>query len=297
MSFINYSAREINCKIVYYGPGLCGKTTNLQYIYNRTNPEVKGKMMLEPDDNPYAEGRITTMQLRVCTKWIQKDYPERCAVFDKAKWLEKTKDIKRKSMHFCIDRFEYPNIKGQYPVIYISFNEAKQLCDESGKRLCNEDEWTFACEGEEGRPYPYGNGYRRDPKKCITDQKWRPYSETAMIPRDGEAAGNEMDKLWQGKYSGQQKQCRSTFGVYDMTGNIDEWTTSTRKGGLHTILKGGYWGPVRTRCRPSTRSHDQNHTFYQQGFRCCTGIKGKKRRKSGDGKAPASRRALPPQLR
>ena len=45
MSFINYSSREINCKIVYYGPGLCGKTTNLQYIYSKTNPDVKGKMI------------------------------------------------------------------------------------------------------------------------------------------------------------------------------------------------------------------------------------------------------------
>ena len=45
MSFINYSSREINCKLVYYGPGLCGKTTNLQYIYERTNPEAKGKMI------------------------------------------------------------------------------------------------------------------------------------------------------------------------------------------------------------------------------------------------------------
>ncbi|MGA3119406.1 MAG: GTPase domain-containing protein [Polyangiaceae bacterium] len=45
MSFINYMAREINCKLVYYGPGLCGKTTNLQYIYERTNPEHKGKMI------------------------------------------------------------------------------------------------------------------------------------------------------------------------------------------------------------------------------------------------------------
>ena len=45
MSFINYMAREINCKIVYYGPGLCGKTTNLQYIYERTNPDAKGKMI------------------------------------------------------------------------------------------------------------------------------------------------------------------------------------------------------------------------------------------------------------
>src|ERR1700729_3841927 len=45
MSFINYMAREINCKLVYYGPGLCGKTTNLQYIYNKTAPEAKGKMI------------------------------------------------------------------------------------------------------------------------------------------------------------------------------------------------------------------------------------------------------------
>ncbi|MFZ5877461.1 MAG: GTP-binding protein [Nitrospirota bacterium] len=45
MSFINYSAREINCKIVYYGPGLCGKTTNLLYIYKKTNPDSKGKMI------------------------------------------------------------------------------------------------------------------------------------------------------------------------------------------------------------------------------------------------------------
>jgi signal recognition particle receptor subunit beta len=45
MSFINYLSREINCKIVYYGPGLCGKTANLQYIYNKTNPEARGKMI------------------------------------------------------------------------------------------------------------------------------------------------------------------------------------------------------------------------------------------------------------
>lgn len=45
MSFINYASREINCKIVYYGPGLCGKTTNLQYIYASTAPESKGKMI------------------------------------------------------------------------------------------------------------------------------------------------------------------------------------------------------------------------------------------------------------
>ena len=45
MTFINYVAREINCKIVYYGPGLGGKTTNLQYIHQVTNAENKGKLV------------------------------------------------------------------------------------------------------------------------------------------------------------------------------------------------------------------------------------------------------------
>jgi GTPase SAR1 family protein len=41
VSLINYSSREINCKIVYYGPGLCGKTTNLQHIYSRVPQETR----------------------------------------------------------------------------------------------------------------------------------------------------------------------------------------------------------------------------------------------------------------
>ena len=45
MSFINYASREINCKIVYYGPGLCGKTTNLQFVYQKTAPDSRGKMI------------------------------------------------------------------------------------------------------------------------------------------------------------------------------------------------------------------------------------------------------------
>ena len=52
MTFINYASREINCKIVYYGPGLCGKTTNLQYIFDSTAPQARGKLIslaTEPD--------------------------------------------------------------------------------------------------------------------------------------------------------------------------------------------------------------------------------------------------------
>ena len=45
MTFINYAAREINCKIVYYGPGLCGKTTNIQYVFDKTGNGAKGKLI------------------------------------------------------------------------------------------------------------------------------------------------------------------------------------------------------------------------------------------------------------
>lgn len=50
MPFINYSSREINCKIVYYGPALSGKTTNIQYVYEKTSPEQKGKLIVLPTE-------------------------------------------------------------------------------------------------------------------------------------------------------------------------------------------------------------------------------------------------------
>ncbi len=45
MSMINYASREINCKLVYYGPGLGGKTTNLEYVYGKVSPETRGKLI------------------------------------------------------------------------------------------------------------------------------------------------------------------------------------------------------------------------------------------------------------
>ena len=73
MSFINFPLREVHCKIVYYGPGLCGKTTNLQYIYNKTNPDTRGKLIslstetertLFFDFLPLALGEIRGLKLR-----------------------------------------------------------------------------------------------------------------------------------------------------------------------------------------------------------------------------------------
>jgi mutual gliding-motility protein MglA len=51
MSFINYASKEINCKIIYYGPGLSGKTTNVQYIYENTQTESRGKLVTLSTEN------------------------------------------------------------------------------------------------------------------------------------------------------------------------------------------------------------------------------------------------------
>jgi formylglycine-generating enzyme len=218
--------------------------------------EVKGQMRVTPMGDE--------LQKSICTNWINREFPERCASFDQAKWKAIRDKLPTKAMHFCIDRFEYPNRKGENPIIYMNFPEAEAMCTGAKKRLCTEEEWTFACEGEDARPYPYG--FDRDKDACVTDKAWRPFDPSAYGKK--ETLILELDRLWQGVPSGSQTKCKSPFGVYDMTGNIDEWTRSS-VGGRKSILKGGYWGPVRTRCRPSTRAHGEAHVFYQQGVRCC----------------------------
>lgn len=227
--------------------------------------EVRGRMLVDGWGD--LDG-VDAAQRSACVDWIDRRFPERCARFDASRWSALARRLPTHPMHFCIDRFEYPNRRGAYPWILVDWNEAGAVCARGGKRLCTEAEWTFACEGEEGRPYP--NGYERDPQACVNDRPWRKVDAEALVPRDGERALTELDRLWQGEPSGARPRCRSPFGVYDMTGNVDEWTVGVVPGERRSILKGGYWGPVRTRCRPSTRVHGEDFAFYQQGFRCCS---------------------------
>jgi hypothetical protein len=217
----------------------------------------------------FRVGDVETLQDAACTDWISRDFPARCRAFDRAKVADAVAPLPTRPMDYCIDRFEYPNQLGQNPVIVVTFHEAEAMCGKSKKRLCSESEWTFACEGEEARPYPYG--FSRDATACVVDRGWRPFAEGALQPRDSAQAREELDRLWQAEPSGSRGACKSPFGVYDMTGNVDEWTGSVRTTGFRSVLKGGYWGPVRARCRPATRAHDEDFVAYQQGFRCCAG--------------------------
>jgi formylglycine-generating enzyme required for sulfatase activity len=224
--------------------------------------DVEGSMKIDRGSDLIEELQKTT-----CTRWIDRRYPERCARFDRDAWRRLSERLPTRTMRFCIDRFEYPNELGAYPIIDVSWRESAALCATQHKRLCTEAEWTFACEGEEAMPYP--NGYERDAEACVIDRPWRDVNERALLPRESQKACVEIDRLWQGEASGARPRCRSTFGVYDLTGNVDEWASSARPGERPSILKGGYWGPVRTRCRPSTCAHSEDYSYYQQGFRCC----------------------------
>jgi formylglycine-generating enzyme required for sulfatase activity len=225
--------------------------------------EVSGQAIV----GAYEGAMVEYMQNQACDRWISQTFPERCATFSRNKWLALSAHLPRRQQRFCIDRFEYPNVLGEYPVIDINWYESDARCREQGKRLCTEDEWTFACEGEEAMPYP--TGYERPEEACVIDRPWQKPDELVLYRRSSFAAMLELGRLWQGEASGSRPQCKSAFGVYDMTGNVDEWARSSISGERPSVLKGGYWGPVRTRCRPATKKHDERHAFYQQGFRCC----------------------------
>lgn len=215
---------------------------------------------------PTSSDIVEVLQDSTCDEWISTHFPARCARFNREKWTKVKEGLKRHAMDFCIDTYEWPNMPRVEPRVFIDWYSAKRTCETAGKRLCTEEEWTFACEGEEGLPYPYG--YERDATACNIDHGWiAPDTDALMNPT---RTPDELKRLWQGVPSGSMERCVSPFGVHDMTGNVDEWTTSTRKKGYRSILKGGYWSVVRNRCRPTTRIHFEGYSNYQQGFRCCT---------------------------
>lgn len=184
---------------------------------------------------------------------------------------------KRRPMRFCMDRYEWPNKKGELPALLISWTDAKKECEKIGKRLCTEDEFNFACEGEQMLPYTYG--YVRDPSKCSIDKKYRKrerklfkYASCMKKP----ACKKELEKLDQRLPAGSMPACVSPFGVYDLNGNINEWVFRPKeKRPNRSGLKGGWWGPVRNRCRPTVGFHKEEDYGYEEGFRCCKDAAGK----------------------
>lgn len=194
-----------------------------------------------------------------CVEW--KDDPSQTQFARCARFAEPSKcKAPREPMRFCIDKYEAPDSTG-LPVADVSWTQAAAACQAVGKRLCKEREWLFACEGEEMRPYPYG--FARNPDACNFEISEGLATKNGLADKREPVTANP--------------DCVSPFGVVNMVGNIDEWVVldkphySQVNGGrkMASGLKGGWWGPLRNRCRPTTVDHDEFFHELQTGYRCC----------------------------
>lgn len=213
-----------------------------------------------PEGMILVEGKFCPKVEQTCVEWL--DDPSKFQ-FARCKRYAEPSVCKgeRVAMRFCIDRFEAADDSGM-PVGDISWTAAAASCKAGGKRLCQEREWLFACEGEESRPYPYGNV--RNPSVCNFE------IQEGLATKTGDLADHRQPVT-------ANPNCTSPFGVQNMVGNIDEWVVldhphysavnGNRK--MNSGLKGGWWGPLRNRCRPTTVDHDELFHELQTGFRCC----------------------------
>ena len=117
----------------------------------------------------------------------------------------------------CVDIFEYPNASGETPLGGVKWKEASELCRKNGKRLPTIQEWEIACSGVDNRKYPYGDKYKR--VKCMTDRK----IGAGPVP------------------SGSLPKCRTPKGIYDLSGNLWEWTSTPGFQRGTYYVKGGSW--------------------------------------------------------
>lgn len=193
---------------------------------------------------------------------------------------------------YCIDRYEAPNVAGGDALVMYTFVEAEAWCVARQKRLCFDDEWQHACEGPNKTTYPYGNTHQ--PGVCNDDKLWKTYVQSKLngwpstvssatittladlfnaaraASSAGQIAADHVEAIYQGEGAGDNGGCGGHYGVYDLTGNVEEWTRR-RDGGtsqFHGNLKGRYWAEART-CQSGVKTHGDGFRFYEIGFRCC----------------------------
>lgn len=157
-----------------------------------------------------------------------------------------------KTKAYYIDRLEWDNQKGSNPTVSVSLSKAEALCAERGKRLCTADEWERACKGPESRIYTYGDTF--NPAKCGAE----PANDSDRDGKADRAAGSEED-------------CKSGWGVYDMSGGVREWTASADPAQKRfNLVKGGKTGDAErgSRCAFAESRNPENGDG-SIGFRCC----------------------------
>lgn len=150
---------------------------------------------------------------------------------------------------YCIDAFEAPNRKGIKPTTQFTWKQAADACRAQRKRLCSEEEWERACKGPGGARFPYGKEF--DAAAC----------------NSSDAEGSARTVAFSGVFNG----CGSGYGIFDLSGNVAEWTaTSYEEGGSEKVVKGGaadrpdFAVRCAARARRAPGARDK-----LLGFRCC----------------------------
>jgi len=208
-----------------------------------------------PADMVFVEGARCTIPFQKCLRWLPRlsvGQKIACAEFESPSVC--TGD--HRSMRYCIDRYEYTPPGYSLPLTHVNYAEAANLCSAMNKRLCYEEEWEFACEGPDALPFPYG--YVRDGKRCNHD-----FPEEQLVTTPDHFVDHRVkaDAL---------PGCKSPFGVYNMVGNVDEWTTRLNmEPGHRAVLRSGWWLIGRNRCRVATTNHNETYANMQTKFKYC----------------------------
>ena len=163
---------------------------------------------------------------------------------------------------------------GAVPQGYIDRHQAQAACEEAGKRLCTRDEWLRACEGgPPGAAFPYGD--EREWGRCNDHRSQHPaveyFGTTAewIYSRIDHSCLNQLpDSL---HLTGENTGCVNAEGVFDLVGNLHEWTSEERPDG-HGVFRGGFYVDTVVNgvgCAYRTVAHWPTHWDYSTGFRCC----------------------------
>ena len=208
-----------------------------------------------PEDMALVEGDFCPRVEQRCLRWLDppgRYHQYRCAEYESpAKCL-----APRVHRRFCIDRRERTEPATGLPLNAQSWSDARRACDAAGARICMDSEWTFACEGEEMRPYPYG--WARAADKCNADRV------DLLVPGDHRRLRDEREP------AGSHPDCASPFGLLDMAGNVAEWVSVDGfPAGSRVVQKGNWWQPGKHACRDEQAGHDRFYKGTETGFRCC----------------------------
>jgi formylglycine-generating enzyme len=161
---------------------------------------------------------------------------------------------------FCIDQYESPNEKGEFPYVCSSAVDAESYCQSMNKRLCDIDEWKTACQGSSEKfCNDHKIGWKEVPWMSMYDEKvWDQFCWSS----------------YKADRSGSNQECKSNYEIYDMLGNVSEWVKMP-KGKYGYAMTGGYWyGSLQgaVSCSTTNQAHGKTFNTYEAGIRCCKDI-------------------------